>query len=128
MLDDLSKAHARIDQWQADLADRVARANTLASRLAELRATGRDPDGLVEVSVDVNGVPIDLWLSEDVRQWTASEIARQIMSTMREAHARLAAQVADAASDVYGSDSAAAETIVAQVRERFGLGGNDAAR
>ena len=85
MLDDLSTAHARIDQWEADLADRVARANALVGRLAELRATGRDRDGLVEVRVDANGVPVDLWLSESVRQWSASEIARQVMAALREA-------------------------------------------
>jgi DNA-binding protein YbaB len=128
MLDDLSTAHARIDQWEADLADRVARANALVGRLTELRATGRDRDGLVEVRVDANGVPVDLWLSESVRQWSASEIARQVMAALREAHADLAAQVADAARDTYGPDSPAAESIAARVRERFGLGETDAAR
>ncbi|MBX6748536.1 MAG: YbaB/EbfC family nucleoid-associated protein [Micromonosporaceae bacterium] len=128
MLDDLSTAHARIDQWESDLADRVARANALASRLVELRATGRDRDGLVEVSVDANGVPLDLWLSEGVREWAASEIARQILTAMRAAHADLADQVADAARDTYGSDSPVAAAIATRMRERFGLGGDDAAR
>jgi hypothetical protein len=128
MLDDLSTAHARIDQWESDLADRVVRANVLASRLVELTATGRDHDGLVEVSVDANGVPVDLWLGEGVRQWAASEIARQILAAMRAAHADLADRVADAARDAYGSDSTVAAAIAARMRERFGLGGDDVAR
>jgi hypothetical protein len=88
MFDDLLTAHARIDQWESDLADRLARANALVGRITELRTTARDRDGLVEVSVDANGVPIDLWLSEGVRHWSAAQIAREILATMRKAHRR----------------------------------------
>lgn len=128
MLDDLGTAHARIDQWEANLADRVARANALASRLAELRATARDRDGMVEVTVDSTGVPIDLRLSEAVRHWPAAEIAQRVLAAMRQAQAHLAAQVADEAKDAYGADSEAAAAIAARVHERFGSGGDHAAR
>jgi hypothetical protein len=128
MLEDLATAHARIDQWESEVADRVARANALAHRLAELRGLARDRDGLVEVRVDANGVPADLWLGEGVRHWSAAEIAQRVLATMRDAHAELVGRVAEAARETYGSDSPAAASITARIQERFRLGGTDATR
>ena len=67
MLDDVSAAHARIDQWESVLNDRVARATEFANRAAALTGSARDRHGLAEVTVDSTGSLTELWLSERVR-------------------------------------------------------------
>jgi hypothetical protein len=122
MLDDLSAAHERIDQWESDLSDRMARATELASRVPQMRGTARDPDGVVEASVDSSGVLTDLWLGDSVRHRPSAEIASLIMSTVRAAQSRLADEVAAAARHVYGADSPIAASIAQRMQERFGPG------
>ena len=127
MLDDLSIAHERIDQWESDLKERVARATELATRTAGLTGSAKDREGLIEVTVDSTGSMTQLWLSERIRHQPAAATAQLVMATMRAAQMQLAQRVTAETVATYGQNSAA---IVAAIERRFGIdsGGNDAAR
>ncbi len=130
MLDDLSTMHGRIDEWESALKDRVTKATELANRTATLTGSARDRDGLVEVTVDSNGVVTHLWLSDRVRHQSAAATAELVMTTMRAAQAQLAERLTTETVAAYGADSDSTAAIVAIVERRFGptSGGGDAAR
>jgi hypothetical protein len=130
MLDDLSAAHERIDEWESALRDRVTKATELANRTASLTGSARDRDGLAEVTVDSTGSMTQLWLSERVRHQSAAATAELVITTMRAAQSQLAHRMSAEAAAAYGPHSAATAAIIANVERRFGqsLDGDDAAR
>ena len=66
--DDPEAAYRLIDNWESSLKERAAQAKTFAEQGAGLTATARDPDGIVEVTVDSTGVVTALNLSERIRK------------------------------------------------------------
>src|SRR4051812_41918868 len=64
---DLDAAERWVDGWQAGFAERAAQARELSRRLAELSATARSEDGLVEVIVGSSGLLTGLRLDEGIR-------------------------------------------------------------
>src|SRR5262245_31175864 len=113
MLDDLSAAHERIDQWSSAMTERVGRATELANRTGAMTGAAKDRDGLVEVTVDSIGAVSHLWLSERTRQQPAATTAQLILTTMRAAQAQLAQRITAETVAAYGPDSPATAAIVA---------------
>jgi phenylpyruvate tautomerase PptA (4-oxalocrotonate tautomerase family) len=130
MLDDLSSADERIDEWESAVRERVTRAAGLAARTAALTGSAKDRDGLAEVRVDSIGAISHLWLSERVRQQSAAETAQLVMTTMRAAQADLAQRLTAETVAAYGANNPATAAIVANVERRLGLssGSADAAQ
>ncbi|MBX6748463.1 MAG: YbaB/EbfC family nucleoid-associated protein [Micromonosporaceae bacterium] len=75
---DPDDAHRRIDDWQATLVTRAARAEQLAAHVRTLRAEGSDPDRAVQATVDHNGRLLELTISERARDWPMSRIAEAV--------------------------------------------------
>lgn len=67
----LDAATRRLDDWEASIADRAARAKELASRVQAMRGTATSPDRTTEVTVDSSGLLVDLRLDERTRQHSA---------------------------------------------------------
>jgi DNA-binding protein YbaB len=127
----LDAAERWVDDWQAGIAERAARAKELSERVAQLSATARSGDGLVEVTVSASGVVSGLSLDERVRDWPAARIAEQVMAVMRAAHERLTEQVTEATADTVGLDDPAGRAVVESFASRVhgpAHGGDDASR
>jgi hypothetical protein len=58
----LDTAERRIDDWQAGIDRRATKAAALSRRIAELTATARSDDRLVEVTIASSGVVTELQL------------------------------------------------------------------
>ena len=122
MLDgrDFETAERMIDDWQAGIEARAARARELSARLSRLSARARSDDRLVTVTVGASGDLVGLELDERTRQRPAAETARAILKTLRAAQARLAEAVAAATAETVGADSATGRAVIASYTGRLG--------
>jgi DNA-binding protein YbaB len=122
MLDgrDFEAAERMIDDWQAGIEERAARAKELSARLSRLSARVRSDDRLVTVTVGASGDLTGLELDERIRQRPAAETARMILTTLRAAQARLTEAVADATAGTVGADSATGRAVIASYSGRLG--------
>ncbi|MBO4141544.1 YbaB/EbfC family nucleoid-associated protein [Micromonospora tulbaghiae] len=126
----LDAAARRLDEWESSLAARATRARDLSARTQALTGTARSTDGLIEVTVDANGLLADLRLDERVRQHSAAHTGRQILAVTRDARADLLRQLTEVTTETLGADDPAARAIVETHQRRLGPdpGTPDAAR
>jgi len=117
--DDPEAAYRLIDNWESSLKERAARAKAFADQGAGVTVTARDPDGIVEVTVDSTGVVTALNLSERIRKQSAVEVAEKILATMRKAQAQLSRRMAEVAAETMGGDSDVTRAVVASYEKRF---------
>jgi DNA-binding protein YbaB len=120
MFDDrnLDEAARLVDDWQAGIEARAARARQLAARLGALTADARSADGLVSVTVGSSGAITGLELKEGIRDRPADETARAILATVGAAQASLAAAVTAAAAETVGADSETGKAVIASYVSR----------
>lgn len=122
---DPTKAAEELEKWASGLEQRAQRYTELQHRLDATSATETSPDGSIRVTVDANGVPTDLVLTERTRGMDPGQVSAQIMTTMRRAQARLRLQVQDLVQSTVPADDAPARNIVAQYDRRFPEGLED---
>jgi len=121
MLDEpAAEAIRRIDDWERTLEERAAQAKALARRAAELSATVRSDDGLIEVTVGRDGQLDDLRLDERIRNQPAATTARRILETQRAAKADLIRQFEEVAAETVGTAGETGRALMASMRARLG--------
>ncbi|MEV6846535.1 YbaB/EbfC family nucleoid-associated protein [Actinoplanes sp. NPDC051411] len=111
----------RIDEWERGFAERAAQAKALAERTAQLSATARGGDELIEVTVGPNGQITDLRLDEEIRRQAAATTARQILSTVRAAQRALLQQVEGVAAETVGADSTTGKAVLSSLSARLSV-------
>jgi DNA-binding protein YbaB len=128
MFDDqsLDAALQRIDEWERSATQRAEQAQELARRAAEISATARSRDGLVEVTVGPEGQIQRLHLDDRIRQQPAAETADQIMATLRSAQGRLVRQFDEVTAETVGADSETGRMLMDSLRKRLGSGAEPA--
>jgi YbaB/EbfC DNA-binding family protein len=119
--EDLDAADRWVDSWQSSVEKRAAQARALSQRVAGLSATARDDARLIEVTVDSTGMLSDLRLDERVRRLPAGDLAGRILAVMAAAQATLTGQVAQAATELLGADSASGRAVIDSYTRRFGV-------
>jgi DNA-binding protein YbaB len=92
----------------------------MADRLGVLRVSASDPARLVEVTVDSQGVLLDLRFHARFRQYDPDFVSRTVMATCRDARQRAATLANKIIAETIGTESAAAREIIARTvgRER----------
>ncbi|MEH1165539.1 YbaB/EbfC family nucleoid-associated protein [Micromonospora sp. CPCC 205539] len=108
-----------VASWTAGVSERATQAQALSERVAAMSATADGADGAVQVTVAASGVLTDLRLDDRVLRWRSDEIAAEVLTVMRRAQGRLAAQVAEAAAETVGPASDTARAVVASYERRF---------
>ena len=116
---DPTKAAEELEKWAAGLEKKALGYNRLQQRLDETSVTAVGRDGAIRVTVDANGVPTELDLSERARELPAGQLAAEIMACMRQAQARLREQVRGLVADSVPVDDEPARNLVAQYERRF---------
>ena len=116
---DPTKAAEELEKWAAGLEKKALGYNRLQQRLDETNVTAVGRDGAIRVTVDANGVPTQLDLSERARELPAGQLAAEIMGCMRQAQARLREQVRGLVADTVPADDEPARNLVAQYEQRF---------
>jgi DNA-binding protein YbaB len=110
----------RIDEWERSLGRRAEQARELARRTADLTATARSRDGLIEVTVGAQGRVERIRLDERTRQQPAETTARVLMETLRSATALLFKQFQQVTAETVGTETETGRMLVAGLRERLG--------
>ncbi|WP_309115898.1 YbaB/EbfC family nucleoid-associated protein [Saccharothrix sp.] len=113
------KAADELEKWAAGLEQRAVRYNQLQQQLDATSATATSPDGSVRVTVDSNGVPTDVALSERTRGADPAHVSAQIMAGMRKAQADLRHRVRALIQETVPADDEPARNLAAQYEQRF---------
>jgi hypothetical protein len=102
----------------ADLELKAQQYEQLRGRMTALAITEESRDGRVRVTVDANGVPTDITLTDRARGVDPAALSAQIMSCLTTAQARLRDQVTGLVHSSVGDDSAG-EMVIGQYTQRF---------
>lgn len=107
-------------EWTEMLQRKAQTYRVLQTEMAQLAVTETSADGMVRVSVDGQGVPTELTLTDRARGSDPARLSAQLMTCLRRAHSTLAAQVQDlVTASVPDSGDDAAARIVAGYLECF---------
>ena len=92
---------------------------TLADRIAGLAASATGGDGAVRVGVNSGGNVTELILDDRAHRLAGSELAAEILRTMRRAQAGLCSQVAAAVGETVGAESETGRAVLESFMQRF---------
>lgn len=118
----LDAADRWVDDWQARIEERAARARDAARQLRDLTGRASGGDGLVRVTVNSAGALVDLHLDEQIRRHSARWIADEIMATARKARADVARRALIVIEQTVGTESADGQALLRAFGERSGDG------
>jgi DNA-binding protein YbaB len=117
---DPSQAGHALIEWAEQLQRKAQTYRDLQHEMSQLAVTETSADGMVRVSVDAQGVPTELILTDRARAADPARLSAELMTCLRRAHSTLAAQVQDlVTASVPDSGDDAAARIVASYRDRF---------
>ncbi|XVU27041.1 YbaB/EbfC family nucleoid-associated protein [Actinoplanes sp. CA-054009] len=111
-----SRAYLR--DWKQRVDRNAADARAMSERLGELRSSGRDGNGLVEVTVDASGVMRDIQFTERIHRFGPDVVGRAVMSALREAKREADRRTQAIIVDTVGPDSLAGRVIGERLEER----------
>lgn len=115
---DPDEADAYLRDWQDRIERMAAGTRAMSDRLGELRATGRDDNGLAEVTVDATGALVDVRLTDRVQRVAPDVTARAVLAAGRAARRRAAEQSRRIVSETTGNE-ALAERVEQQLLGPF---------
>lgn len=116
---DPTKAAEELEKWAAGLERRAQRYTQLQQRLDATSATEESPDGVIRVTVDANGVPTEIALSERTRGMDPNQLSAAIMACMKRAQATLRQQAQELIQSIVPADDEPARNLMAQYQQRF---------
>lgn len=119
-MQDPDEAIQRIDDWAAGFARKAERYEAARQRTEQLSFTASSKDGTVKVTVGADGVVSGLEFGQKTRTIPPEELSRMVLSTMREAQARITSQVAEVMQDELGDeDQQTRSAMLDSLRSRF---------
>src|ERR1700754_4656907 len=80
---DPESAMEHLSAWKGRIDKLATDTREMSERLALLRVTAADGNGMVEVTVDSTGALVDLWLGRRVQRVDPDVTARTIMETVQ---------------------------------------------
>ncbi|MEO7194947.1 MAG: YbaB/EbfC family nucleoid-associated protein [Pseudonocardiaceae bacterium] len=117
---DPSQAGRALIEWAEHLQHKAQAYRGLQNQMSQLGVTETSSDGMVRVSVDAQGIPTELTLTDRSRGADPARLSAELMTCLRRAQRTLAAQVQDLVTEsVQDSRDDAAERIMASYRNRF---------
>ena len=116
---DPGQAGQGLIEWAEQLQRKAQTYRGLQDEMSHLVVTETSADGMVRVSVDAQGVPTELTLTDRARAGDPARLSAELMTCLRRAHSTLAAQVQDLVTVSLPDSDDAAARIVASYRDRF---------
>jgi DNA-binding protein YbaB len=116
---DPEDALRRLEDWKAR-AEALAQETAAASeRLQELTATASDDNETVRITVDAEGLMVEIHLSSRVQKQSAHFTEASVMETYRKAQEQLKEAAAEVVAETVGADSAAGRALLAGFERRL---------
>jgi orotate phosphoribosyltransferase-like protein len=122
---DVAEAEQWLVDWRTRITDSADRAREMATRMSGLTVTSERQNGAVRVTVDSNGVPVDIALGCTIEGWSANRVGAEIMATMRQAQSKLTRRLEEVAADTVGAGSEMAQTMLTPYLKRFAANSTD---
>lgn len=113
---DPDEANAYLQSWKGRIDQAAANTRAMSDRLAQLRVTASDDDGLAEVTIDPAGVLVDVRFTERIQRVAPAAVARAVLAAQRKARRAAAEQSQQIIDDTLGPDSVAGRTIAERLR------------
>ena len=111
------------EEFLADWAQRAEQqtllTTELSQRMQEMTAAAESPGGEVVVTVGSSGGLTELRLADHAMRKPAADLAEIILAASRQAQARLARQITELATGLYGADSETAAFIGGSYTAQF---------
>lgn len=104
--------------WAEKLQQQARRYGELQDQLSNTSVTETSANGGVRITVDSNGVPTELTVTDRAQGMSPAEITSALSQTLARAQARLRDRVSELASSVVGDDEPA-NNIVQGYKNRF---------
>ncbi|MGB8961048.1 MAG: YbaB/EbfC family nucleoid-associated protein [Pseudonocardiaceae bacterium] len=92
---DPAQAGHGLIEWAEKLHRKAQTYRGLQNEMSQLVVTETSADGMVRVSVDAQGVPTELTLTDRARASDPARLSAELMTCLRRAHSTLAAEVQD---------------------------------
>jgi hypothetical protein len=105
--------------WSEQVSGRTEAAADLAGRVATLSASAAGGDGAIRATVSSSGVLTGLELDDRVHRLPSSELAGEILRTIRRAQAGLAQRVAEAVDETVGAGTETGKAVLDSFAQRF---------
>lgn len=105
--------------WEQRVEQQTSRTTELSRQLEHARTSSESRGGEVVVTVDSAGALAELSLSDRAMRMPAGELAELILDTNRRAQARLAQQMVEIVTGLYGAGSETAAFIGGVYTEKF---------
>ncbi|MFI5890789.1 YbaB/EbfC family nucleoid-associated protein [Actinoplanes sp. NPDC051513] len=116
---DPDAADTYLQGWKARIDRMAADTKAMSDRLADLRVTASDDDGLVEVTIDSTGVLLDVRFHQRIQRAAPEAVSRALMSALRAARLKAADHTREIITETVGSESVAARTIAERVERQL---------
>jgi DNA-binding protein YbaB len=100
-----------LDEWVAGFERKAARYQELQHEVEDVRISQTSQNGAVTVTIDANGVLVDLNTAPD-------ELGRQLLTAISQAKAKIAGRVQEIAGQVVGEE--AGSRITGYYEQKFG--------
>ncbi|NLU84365.1 YbaB/EbfC family nucleoid-associated protein [Rhodococcus sp. HNM0569] len=115
---DPGRAAQELDEWAKGLEEKARSFQTLHEQMNATTVTHTSRDGRVRVTVDGNGLPTDITLTDAARGTEPAALSAEIMQCLREARTQLRERVTSLVRGTVGDDEAG-NGIVSQYVARF---------
>ncbi|MCI2420545.1 hypothetical protein MOQ72_24140 [Saccharopolyspora sp. K220] len=113
---DPEQAERAVQKWSEGLREKAAQFTAMRQQIDAIRVT--ESSRSVAVTVNSEGVPIDVRFGEQSRSMTGAELSREFMAVLHRAQSKIADQVAEATRSTVGEQSSTGAVIDAY-RKRF---------
>jgi DNA-binding protein YbaB len=111
MSDPLADSLSMIENWERHAAEKAAKFQTMADRVAEVSITESVAGGAVTATVGNNGIPTNIAMTDRVREMPPDEIAANVMAAIRKAQSRYPQALAAIVTETVGDDPAGQHVI-----------------
>lgn len=115
---DATQAGKEMAKWAEQLQRKAETFQELQQQMSRLGATVTAPDGTVRVSVDSQGVPTELTVTERGRGGDPANLSRQLMACLKAAQGQLTGQVQELVQATVPGDGGG-DQIARSYRDRF---------
>jgi DNA-binding protein YbaB len=116
---DPDSATGYLREWKSGIDRKAADTRAMSERLSALRVTGRDQNGLAEVTIDSAGGLLDVHFTDRIHRVAPDVVARAVLSAVRSAKLTAAEQSRDIIAETMGAESLAARTIGDRIEEQL---------
>jgi DNA-binding protein YbaB len=115
---DPDASHSYLRDWQERIERTAANTREAGDRIAAIRATARDGNGLTEVTVDSTGALAGIRFTDRIQRVPPDAVARAVMDAASAARSRAAEESRQIVDDTLGPDSVAGRAIAERAAGR----------